>query len=86
MFRFNLKIIGLQPSVLLNNGFFQCITILSKQTIPEHLAIGISFVFTESSCSNIDVIEGRVEVPEDYKVYIIVEEKRNIKPISQLHS
>ena len=53
-----MKIIGLQPSVLLDNGFFQCITILSKQSLPEHLNIGISFVFTGSICSNIDIVEG----------------------------
>ena len=59
--RYTLKILGMQPSIILDNGFFQCITILSKQNLPEHLTVGITFIYIDSSCLN---TENRV-VPAD---------------------
>ena len=66
--RYNLKILGLQPSIILDNGFFQCITILSKQNLPEHLTVGITFIYTDSSCFNTEYRTVPVEELEIQKV------------------
>ena len=56
--RFSLRIAGLQPSVLLDNGFMQCMTIFSKYNVPENFEIGISFVSTNPEETNNETAAG----------------------------
>ena len=57
--RYKLKIIALQPSVVLDRGFFQWMTILSKCRLPDNFDVRVSFVFTDAMCNNMDSIAGK---------------------------
>ena len=57
--RFFLSITGLQPSVMIDNGFLQCITILLKHKVPKDFSIRAQFVFSESVQGHTDADYGK---------------------------
>ena len=50
---------GLQPSVMIDNGFLQCITILLKHKVPKDFSIRAQFVFSESVQGHADADYGK---------------------------
>ena len=57
--RFFLSITGLQPSVVIDNGFLECITILLKHKVPKDFSIRAQFVFSESVQGHTDADYGK---------------------------
>ena len=66
-----MKIVALQPSVVLDRGFFQSMTILSKCRLPENFDVRISFVFTDAMCNSMDSIAGKLDPFSTFMDYVL---------------